>query len=56
MPLRNITLKNADITAEKGVSVTDAQNILFDNVRVENKSGEPIRTFRVKDSKLDVAR
>lgn len=54
MPLNNITLKNAEFTSQVGVSVTDAENISFDNVRVENKSGDPVRTFRVKNSKLDL--
>jgi hypothetical protein len=53
MPLRDITLKNVAITSQKGVSATDAQNISFENVRLEHKTGEPLRTFRVKDSKLD---
>jgi len=53
MPLRDITLKNVSITSQKGVSVTDAQNISFENVRVEHKTGEPLRTLRVRDSKLD---
>jgi polygalacturonase len=56
MPLDNITLKNVSITADKGVSVTDAQNISFENVRVENKTGEPLKTVRVKNSKLDFAK
>jgi polygalacturonase len=53
MPLRDITLKNVSITSQKGVSVTDAENISFENVRLEHKTGEPLRTLRVKDSKLD---
>ena len=56
MPLRDITLKNVSITSQKGVSVTDAQNITFENVRVEHQSGEPLRTLRVKDSKLDLVK
>jgi polygalacturonase len=54
MPVRNIALKNVDITAQEGVSVTDAENISFDNVRVENKSGAPLTQTRVKNSKLDL--
>jgi polygalacturonase len=54
MPVRNIALKNADITAQEGVSVTDADNISFDNVRVGSKSGAPLTQTRVKNSKLDL--
>jgi polygalacturonase len=54
MPLRDITLKNVSITSQKGVSVTDAQSISFQDVRVEHKTGEALRTFRVKNSKLDL--
>jgi polygalacturonase len=54
MPLRDITLKNISITSERGVSVTDAENILFENVHVENKSGDAVKTVRVKNSKLDL--
>ena len=56
MPLDNITLKNISITSKKGVSVTDAKNILFENVRVDNKTGEPLKTFRVKNSQLDLSK
>ena len=31
---------------------TDAENISFENVRVESQSGAPLKTFRVKDSNL----
>ena len=37
MPLRDITLKNVSITSQQGVSVTDAENITFENVRVETR-------------------
>ena len=56
MPLCNITLKNVSITSQKGVSVTDAENIIFENVSVENKTGETLKTFRVKTSKLDLSK
>ena len=56
MPLRDITLKNVSITSQKGVSVTDAENISFENVRVENKSGDAVKTVRVKNSKLDLTK
>ena len=53
-PLQNITLKNVSITSQQGVSVTDAENISFENVRVENKSGDAMKTFRVKNSQLNL--
>jgi polygalacturonase len=54
IPLRDFTLKNVSITSQQGVSVSDAENIIFENVRVENKTGETLKTFRVKNSKLDL--
>ena len=54
MPLQNVTLKNSQFTSQFGVSVVDAEKISFENVRVENKSGEKLRTVRVKDSKLEI--
>ena len=56
MPLRDVTLKNVAITAQRGVSVTDAENIAFENVRVENQTGEAVRTSRVKNSRLDLVK
>jgi polygalacturonase len=54
MPVRDITLRNVTITSQKGVSVTDAEGITFDHVRVDNQTGELLKTFRVKDCKLDL--
>jgi polygalacturonase len=54
MPLQNITLKNVAMTSQLGVSVTDAEKITFANVRVENSTGEPLKTLRVKNSKLEI--
>jgi polygalacturonase len=54
MPLRDITLKNVSITSQQGVSVTDAENISFENVRVENQSGEALKMFHVKNCQLDL--
>ena len=52
MPVSNITLKNADFTAQDGGSVTDAEKISFDAVRI--KSGSPLGQTRVKNSQLDL--
>lgn len=54
MPLEDITLKNVSITSQQGVSVTDAKSIMFENVQVEQQSGEAVKTLRVTDSKLDL--
>jgi polygalacturonase len=56
MPLHNITLKNISMTSQQGVAVTDAENISFENVRVENKTGAALKTFRVKNSKLELVK
>ena len=54
MPIQDITLKNVSITAQTGVSVTDADGIHFDNVRVESKSGPPLSQVRVQNSSLEL--
>ncbi len=54
MPLRNIALKQISITSEQGVTITDAEKISFDHVRIRNRIGERVRTLRVKSSTLDV--
>jgi polygalacturonase len=56
MPIRNLVLKNISITSQKGVLAMDADGIHFENVRVENTIGNVLKTFRVKDSKLDLAK
>jgi polygalacturonase len=56
MPLRDIALKNVSITSQRGVMVADANHISFENVRVENKTGEALKTLRVKNSKLDLVK
>jgi DNA sulfur modification protein DndE len=56
MPLRDITLKNVSITSRKGVSVTDAENISFENVQVESGSATAVKTLRVKHSRLDLVK
>ena len=56
MPLRDFTQKNVSITSQQEVSITDAENIVLENVRAENKTGETLRTFRVRNSRLDLAK
>ena len=54
MPLRNITLKNIAIRSKKGVTVTDAENVSFENVRVSNQTGAALKTLRVKNCRLEL--
>jgi polygalacturonase len=56
LPLRNIVLKNVAITSQKGVSVQDAEGIRFENVRVENQTGESVKTVRVNNSTLNLVK
>jgi polygalacturonase len=54
MPLNNVTLKNASFTAQNGGSVVDAENIVFENIRLESRNNVPLKTFRVTNSKLEI--
>jgi hypothetical protein len=54
MPLQNITLDNILITSRRGVSVTDADGIRFNNVHVGNQTGPRLSEVRVTNSKLDL--
>ncbi len=54
MPIRDIWLKDISITSQKGVFVTDADGIHFDQVRVENRSGPRLNQLRVKNSPLEL--
>ena len=54
MPVRNIFLKNVSITSQRGVSVTDADGIHFENVRVDSKSGPRLNQVRVKNSSVSL--
>jgi polygalacturonase len=56
MPLSNISLKQVDITSQLGVTVIDAEKIAFENVRVENAGGSALKTIRVKNSQLELAK
>ncbi|HXC36709.1 MAG TPA: glycoside hydrolase family 28 protein [Candidatus Acidoferrales bacterium] len=55
MPIRNCVLKNVGISAQLGASVFDADDIHFDNVRIDQASGEKLKQTRVKNSSLDLA-
>lgn len=54
MPLHDITLDNVSITSKRGVSITDADGIRFNNVRVDNQTGPRLSQIRVTNSKLDL--
>ncbi|HXS68773.1 MAG TPA: glycoside hydrolase family 28 protein [Candidatus Polarisedimenticolia bacterium] len=54
MPIRNVSLKNVSITARAGASITDADGIHFDNVRIDNQTGPALTQTRVKNSSLDL--
>ena len=41
MPLRDVVLKNVSITSQKGVSITDAEDISFDRVRWKTRAARP---------------
>lgn len=55
MPLRNCLLKNVSISAQLGAFVTDADRIRFDNVHIQQASGEKLNQRRVTNSSLEVA-
>jgi polygalacturonase len=54
MPIRDIVLKNVSITSQKGVFVTDADGVRFENVRVDNQSGPQLNPVRVKNCSLEL--
>ncbi|HLX70702.1 MAG TPA: glycoside hydrolase family 28 protein, partial [Verrucomicrobiae bacterium] len=54
MPLHDITLDNVSITSRRGVSVTDADGIRFNNVRVDSQTEPRLSQTRVTNSKLDL--
>jgi hypothetical protein len=54
VPLQDITFKNVSINSDKGVSVTNAQGISFADVSVVCKTGDKLKTTRVKNSRLDI--
>jgi polygalacturonase len=56
MAIRDISLKNVSITSQLGVEVTDADGISFENVHVDDQTGDAVKTLRVTNSKLDLAK
>ncbi|HZI32251.1 MAG TPA: glycosyl hydrolase family 28 protein, partial [Candidatus Binatia bacterium] len=56
MPIRDIFLKNVSITSKKGVFVTDAEDIQFDRVQVDQETGPALTQTRVKNSSLEFSK
>lgn len=56
MPLHDITFKDVAMTSQQGVMVIDGDNISFERVCVDNKTGQPVKTYRVKNSKLELVK
>jgi len=56
MPIRDISLDDVSITSQAGVFVTDAENITFHHVQVNQQAGAPVKTFRVKNSQLELTK
>ena len=54
MPIRGIDFKNVSLTAERGVFVTDADGIHFQDVRVEAQNGPVLNPLRVKNSTIEL--
>jgi polygalacturonase len=55
MPLRDITMRNSSFSSQQGVSLTDCERIVFEQVLVTVDAGESLKTLRVRNSKLDLA-
>ena len=54
MPITNINIKNATITAEIGLSVNHSEDITIDNVQLTLPEGEPaVSSFNVKNLVLN---
>jgi hypothetical protein len=53
MSIRDITVKNLDVTAREGISITDGDGIEIRNAKVEVDTAPGIKTLRSKNIKLD---
>jgi polygalacturonase len=56
MPVKDIIFRNSSFSSQQGVSLTDCEGIAFEQVRVTVKAGEQLKTVRVSNSKLDLAK
>ena len=53
MPIRGIHLQNVSITAERGMTWMDAENITLKNVEILNSKGPVLTAFDVKGATID---
>jgi len=53
-PIRDITLENVSFTSRNGISVKDADRVVFENVRMDNSEGEPVTASGVEHSVLSL--
>jgi polygalacturonase len=53
MPLEKISLSNAIMYTEKGISCTSARNLAFHNVEVQTKEGSALDCIDVEDLEVD---
>jgi polygalacturonase len=56
MPINNLTFRNVTLAGEKGADIANSDAIVFENVRIENKTGDALTTTAVTNSKLDIVR
>jgi len=56
MPINHLTFRNVTLAGDKGADIAHSDAIIFENVRIENKTGETLTTTAVTNSKLDLAR
>lgn len=53
MPVRRIHLQNVSITAERGMTWMDAENISLKDVEILNRKGPVLTLYDVKDAAID---
>jgi polygalacturonase len=53
MPLREVTLTNAVMTAKRGISITDGEHIEFHNVQVNTEEGPALTARDVADLEIE---
>ncbi|ATC64468.1 glycoside hydrolase [Nibricoccus aquaticus] len=56
MPINNLTFRNVTLAGGKGADIANSDKIVFENVRIENKTGDALTTTAVTNSKLELAR
>jgi hypothetical protein len=49
MPVSNINITDCTMTADTGIDLRNSQDITFRNVRCFPKSGDAVRTYKVKN-------